>query len=273
VFTLQVLPGTTVRQQAQAYGLRFQERPPYYVLGTDTLSYAELRRLRRDLKRSVNIAPDAVEGMPEPRQHALIRRADPWGADAAGCVDQLWLLAPDLVPIDERVINRLAAHVDVVLRAGDLAVSTPILAATIRSNPSTIFDIYISGMEALPTAQSLRQWREALPCQPGYLDRVAIYQSVEPAAGYRRVSPRCFLLLPWTSTVEPADFRDIAEIIWRFDLAANDPVPLNAWYGAGGSGVWLHFMPACTASYRSQVMEAAEQWERETGRRIWFSNG
>jgi hypothetical protein len=272
IFTLQVLPGTAVRQQAQQYRLEFQERPPYYVLGTGTLSYAQLRQLRRDLKRGVNIAPDAVEGMPEPRRHALIRRADPCLTDAAGCIDQLWLLAAELMPIDERVINRMAAHVDVVLRAGELAASTPVLAAAIRSNPSTVFDIYISGEEALPAAQTLRQWREALPCQPGYLDRVAIYQSVEPAAGYRRVSPRCFLLLPWTSTVEPADFRDIAEIIWRFDLANNDPVPLRAWYGAGGSGVWLHFVPGCTASYRSQVMEAAEQWEQETGRRIWFTD-
>ncbi len=272
VFTLQVLPGTAVRQQAQQYQLGFQERPPYYVLGTDTLSYADLRRLRRDLKQGVNIAPDAVEGMPEPRRDALIRRADLWVADAAGCIDQLWWLAAELAPVDERVINRMAAHVDVVVRVDDMAAYTPVLAAAIRSNPSTIFDIYISGEEALPLAQTLRQWREALPCQPGYLDRVAIYQSVEPAAGYRRVSPRCFLLLPWTSTVEPTDFCDIAEIIWRFDLADNDPVPLKAWYGAGGIGIWLHFMPGCTASYRLQVIEVAEQWEQETGRRIWFTN-
>jgi radical SAM superfamily enzyme YgiQ (UPF0313 family) len=66
VFTLQVLPGTGVRQQAARHGLVFQERPPYYVLATDRLDYAALRGLRRRLKRGAGLDPDAVEGCPEP---------------------------------------------------------------------------------------------------------------------------------------------------------------------------------------------------------------
>jgi hypothetical protein len=79
-------------------------------------------------------------------------------------------------------------------------------------------------------------------------------------------------VLAWTSTVEPANFDNIAEVIWRFELAEGDAMPFNAWYGAGGIGVCVHFLPDCTASYRSQVIEALEQWQQETGRRVWFTD-
>jgi hypothetical protein len=32
-------------------------------------------------------------------------------------------------------------------------------------------------------------------------------------------------------------------------------------------------MPGCTAGYRAQVVEAAERWEQETGRRVWLAGG
>jgi radical SAM superfamily enzyme YgiQ (UPF0313 family) len=272
IFTLQVLPGTAVRQQHHQYELSFQERPPYYVLGTHCLNYANLRRLRRDLKQGANVPPDAVEGMPEPRRNALIRRAHSSAVDALGFIDQLWFLASEPVPVDERVVKRLAAHVDVVLKFEDVAAYTPFLATAIVSNPTTIFDVYFYCGEAPAPDHTLRQWRETLPFQPGYLDRVAVYQSVEPTQGYTRVSPRCFLVLPWTSTVDPTDFCDIAEIIWRFELAEDDSVPLNAWYGAEGSGVCLHFLPNYTERYRSQVIETIQQWEQETGRLVWLTD-
>jgi hypothetical protein len=270
VFTLQVLPGTAVRQQAQQYGLSFQERPPYYVLETASLSYADLRRLRRELKQAADVPPDAVEGMPEPRRDALVERTTPVAEDAYACVDQLWLLADAPLPADGW-IRRLAAHVDVVVRAEDLTLCAPMLAAAISSNPSTIFDIYLYCEEDPPAAHALIQWRAALPFQPGYLDRVAVYQAGDPEKGHTRVSPRCFLVLPWTSVVEPAHFASIVELIWRFELAEGDAVPFSAWYGAGGSGICLHFLPDCTEPYRSQVIAALEQWERESGRFVWLT--
>jgi radical SAM superfamily enzyme YgiQ (UPF0313 family) len=273
VFTLQVLPGTETRRQVAEYGLVYQDRPPYYILATDRLNYADLRQLRRELKEGANVPPDVVEGMPEPRRSALIRRSHSLADDSLRMIDQLWFLTPDPAPADELVVRRLAAQVDVVLSVEQLAVYTPFLAAAIGRNPSTIFDVYISCEQAPEPARALRQWRETLPYQTGYLDRVAVYQAGEPARGYTRVSPRCFLLLPWILPIEPADFRGIAEVIWRFALADNDPVPVNAWHGAGGAGIWLHFMPDCTPSYRSQVMAIVDRWEQETGRRIWLAGG
>jgi len=42
VFHLAVLPGTAFRQEAAGLGLRFQPRPPYYVLQTPTLEAADI---------------------------------------------------------------------------------------------------------------------------------------------------------------------------------------------------------------------------------------
>ncbi len=193
VFTLQVLPGTAVRQQAQDYGLRFQELPPYYVLATDRLGYADLRRLRRELKLGANVPPDAVEGMPEPRRDALVRRVALLAGGADGWIDQLW--PPALEPRADAT-RRWAAHVDVVARAEELATYTPLLAAALGDNPSTIVDLYLDCEATVPSAEALLAWRAALPFQPGYLDRVAVYQDGEPERGYTRVSPRCFLVLP-----------------------------------------------------------------------------
>jgi hypothetical protein len=150
------------------------------------------------------------------------------------------------------------------------AISAP-LAAALRDNPATIFDIYICCEDEVPSAAALRSWRDELPFQPGYLDRVAVYLSSDPTDGYTRVNPRLFLVLPWSSTVAPADFAGVAEAIWRFELAEGDAAPLGAWYGAGGLGVALSFAPGCTEEYRSQVMAELERWERETGRSVWLT--
>lgn len=167
-------------------------------------------------------------------------------------------------------VGRLASHVDVVLGGDDIAEYTPLLAAALSDNPSTTFDVYIGCEAEPPSPAALCRWRDELPFQPGYLDRVAVYQSRDPTEGYTRVNPRLFLVLPWSSTTEPAGFEGIAEVIWRFELMEGDAAPLGAWYSAGGAGIALRFLPGCTQSYRAQVMAELERWERETGRMVWL---
>lgn len=267
IFTLQVLPGTAVREQAARYGLQFQPRPPYYVLQTDRFRYAELRRLRRELKRAVDLPPDAVEGLPPPRPTALARRAGP----DLGMLDQLWLDATPPTEIDA-IAGQLAQHVDVVLHWAGLSAQTPLLAACIAANPAAIIDLYLLCPEVAPDPQTLHDWRAALPYQPGYLDRVAVYLDPEPEQGHRRVSPRCFVVLPWTATVDPATYRDVAELIWQFELAEADAVPFGAWYAAGGAGIWLDFAPGCSAVYQAAVLGEIREWARETGRLVWLAD-
>jgi len=268
VFTLQVLPGTAVRQQAEQYRLEFQQRPPYYVLQTDRFSYAELRRLRRELKQRIGVLPDAVEGLPEPRHTALQKGVD-LQTDAP--IAQLWLVDNIEALQADRIAARLARHVDVVLHAADLLHLTPLLSTCIAVNPSTIVDLYLLCDEDPPMPAALCTWRDALPYAPGYLDRVAVYLDVEPSAGHRRVSPRLFLVLPWTSTVDPQQYSAIADVIWQFVLEEGDVVPFGAWLAAGGSGIWLHFGPSCTEAYRAAIAVQVHSWEQETGCRVWIA--
>ena len=48
VFNLAILPGTAFRSEAEQLGLRFQPRPPYYVLETPTLQSSDLYELMAD---------------------------------------------------------------------------------------------------------------------------------------------------------------------------------------------------------------------------------
>lgn len=269
IFTLQVLPGTAVREQAERYGLQFQPRPPYYVLQTDRFRYTDLRRLRRELKHAVDLPHDAVEGLPRPRPTALARRAAPM-PDLVGLA-QLWLDVAPPTEIDATA-QHLAQHVDVVLPAAGLDAQTPLLAACIAANPAVIIDLYLLCAEAAPDPLALQDWRAALPYQPGYLDRVAVYLDPEPQLGHRRVSPHCFVVLPWTAAVDPAMYGDVAELIWEFELAEADAVPFGAWYAADGAGIWLHFSPGCSAAYQAAVLAEIHEWERETGRLVWLAD-
>jgi hypothetical protein len=214
IFTLQVLPGTAVRAEAHEYGMVYQERPPYYVLATDRLSYSALRRLRRELKLDAGLEPDLVEGMPLPRETALHGEQP-----VHGFVTRLVWSETGFQPSGPDVSTRLASHVDVLLPAQALAAATSTLAAAIKANPSTMIDLYLLCKGAPPTADELLRWREELPFTPGYLDRVAVYLNEEPFPAYRRVSPRLFLVLPWEAAIDPEPYNGVAEIIWAIDEA------------------------------------------------------
>ncbi|HEV3023631.1 MAG TPA: hypothetical protein VGX76_14250, partial [Pirellulales bacterium] len=60
VFNLSVLPGTAFRQEAQALGLTFQPRPPYYVLGTPTLRLEDCYDLMREAEERLGIEYDPL---------------------------------------------------------------------------------------------------------------------------------------------------------------------------------------------------------------------
>lgn len=266
VFTLQALPGTAVRRQAADYGLHFQARPPYYVLSTDRFSFATLRALRRELKTTAGLDPDAVEGMPVPRQTALSAALPAFRdmpvmhvrcMDAAAC-DALAEYAP-----------RLAAHVDLVLPAAWLERVTPALATWLTHNPTTLIDLYLLVDDAYPTPEELRRWRDQLPFVPGYLDRVAVFRNPAPAPAYQRVSPRVWLVLPWTAQVDPSAYADCAAIVWRFDLEHDSALPLGAWTAAGGSGIWLHLPSTLTPDARAALLAEARAWAADTGRMLW----
>lgn len=265
VFTLQVLPATAVREQATAYGLRYQQRPPYYVLETDRFSASQLRQLRRTLKLHADLDPNAIDGMPQPRATALTRRVPPVGTELIG---QLWLADAKALPKAE-IARRLGNHVDVVVRSDQLDQATLLLNACIAANPTGIIDLYILCSAVPPAVEELSAWRNMLQWQPGYLDRVAVYGSADLQAEYVRVSPRCFLVLPWTSTIAPAAYDQVAQIIWQFHLGAGEYMPFGAWRAAGGAGIWLHLDGEDIAQERAALLADIQAWQQASGRMVW----
>jgi radical SAM superfamily enzyme YgiQ (UPF0313 family) len=275
VFTLQVLPGTGARAEAQQYGLACQDRPPYYVLATDRLGYTELRRLRRELKSGAGLDPDEIEGCPPPNPDAL-RRPTTTACTAAPLwpsfrspqppiftpIDQLWLLDGDRTIWDAANANndRLARHVAVVARWADAAPLAELLARAIAENPAALFDCYLWA-DTPPASAELRAWRAELPYQPGYLDRVAVYRQTAPEPPHARVSPRLWLILLWAAQADPSQYIGIAEIIWEVELAAGETPPLSAWRAAGGAGVWV----------RGRTLSGEEQasWSEVIGGWVW----
>jgi hypothetical protein len=135
-----------------------------------------------------------------------------------------------------------------------------LLALAIDANPSTLFDCYLV-TEAPPEPGELRAWRAALPYQPGYLDRVAVYRRTRPEPDHERVSPRLWLVLPWTAQADPLTYDGVAQVIWTYDMAAGEEPPFRAWEAAGGAGVWV----------RGRLAEELAHWQALTGQRLWRS--
>src|SRR5258708_11350956 len=59
VFNLSILPGTAFRLEAAELGLRFQPRPPYYVLSTPTLRLEDLYQLMEEAREIFELDFDA----------------------------------------------------------------------------------------------------------------------------------------------------------------------------------------------------------------------
>ncbi|KAB8140462.1 B12-binding domain-containing radical SAM protein [Chloroflexia bacterium SDU3-3] len=243
-FTLQVLPGTAVRRDAQRYQIAHQPLPPYYVLATDRMDYATMRQLRREVKLGAGVDPDAVEGCPEPRRTLAGRE---------GALPATLALPHRSPPAAEQ----LAYHVDVALRWEDRAEHRALLEAYLRANPSGLLDLYIHA-DTTPSPAALRAWRDALPFAPGYLDRVAVYLREQPGPGYERIRPRLWLVVPWTEQIEPDDYAGAAQVIWRAEAEGGE-APLGAWRAAGGAGVWVE----------QATPEQAARWERAGELRVW----
>jgi hypothetical protein len=254
-FTLQMLPGTAVRQDAGQYVVSFQQRPPYYVLSTDRLSFEALRRLRAELRERAGIDPQLVEGCPPPRLNALAPGRAPGDAALIERVDLLRAGEPDAALFPP---GRLAAHIDLIASWEQLSGTWGAwLAAAIAANPSSLFDIYIVGRP--PAARELAAWRAGLPYQPGYLDRVAIFRRTTLEVPHDRVSPRMWLVPAWTSELDPDDYAGQAMVVWRYDMRDDLAAPVESWERAGGEGIWV----------RDRGEHCVAPWRATTSMLLW----
>jgi radical SAM superfamily enzyme YgiQ (UPF0313 family) len=182
VFNLSVLPGTAFRQEAEALGLRFQPRPPYYVLGTPTLRLEDCYELMHEAQErlaieydplpppSLNFAVDSMgkcikvdcdlEGPP----------ADGWPAPALRKQAlTLWLRSLDF----HARRNRAAEAIEQVL----------------ADNPFTTLQVVFepAGDPRRLSAVALEACTRACFRQPTYLDRFYAVQPGRPKGAKRMV--------------------------------------------------------------------------------------
>lgn len=213
-FNLAILPGTAFRQEADALGLKFQPRPPYYVLGTPTLQIEQFYELMHEAQQRLGIEYDPL---PPPalafdESDCLVRclRTDLDDEQASESSDAI-LSRPE----------RFAQALTLWLRSSDFHRDRNRAAQTIdrllAGNPFTTLQVVLEPIGRLHSLSLACLDACARACfrRPTYLDR---YYAVQP--GPPKGAKRLVVLAPLAQRplVEPewiADIADYGTIVWR----------------------------------------------------------
>ena len=179
VFNLAILPGTAFRSEADQLGLRFQPRPPYYVLETPTLQSSDLYELMAD-------AQDVFETEWDPFSDPKLVFDST--SDVVECVKiNLDQQLTGLPPAGKRAqaltlwfqAERLDDHVNTIKK---------IIAEVLEDCPHSSMQVILEpvGDPTLVTSQCVEQILATCYQQPNYLDR---YYSLNPQGllGSKRV--------------------------------------------------------------------------------------
>ncbi len=223
IFTLQVLPGTGVRSDAARFGLRYQTKPPYYVLATDQLSYSELRGLRWELREAAGLDPLAVEGLPQPQPAdwnspapaPLASAGTPIAHIAIDCAAPLAL--GQWQAHGAQLAQHVASHVVLKATHADLAVIEALCWPIAAANPSLHWDVIID--DPTVPAAALRELGARWPHTIGYLDRIAVYRRLTPSPDWYKITPRWWVVASWGSQHDPLAYEGVADWVWRVPSA------------------------------------------------------
>lgn len=212
VFNLSILPGTAFRHEAAELGLRFQPRPPYYVLGTPTLGLEDLYQLMDEARSIFELEFDAqprpILDFADEDQPARVWKFDLDRPLTGTCPPDhlqaftLWLWSSQFRQRGERIAQ--------------------LIRQILTANPFTTLQVVLEARDALPerlTASINPSLLRSLlaTCQETstYLDR---YYSVQPgrASGAKRlivVLPACLhaaLAESWREAVG-----EYATLVWQ----------------------------------------------------------
>jgi radical SAM superfamily enzyme YgiQ (UPF0313 family) len=233
VFHLSILPGTAFRHEAAELGLRFQSRPPYYVLQTPTLAAADLVGLLEEAQDLFELEFDAS---PPPRL-AVGDSGDP---------SRTWYV--DLDAPDEATPPALHAQAFTLwLRSADFASQqiaiVSLLRRLLRANPFTTLQVVLEPkrLDAADVCRSLdpqaaADWLAACQEQPTYLDK---YYALHP--GSPRAAKRLIVLLPFALRARLpaawlASWGEVATLVWRDPDAAELEAHELTWQECLASG-------------------------------------
>lgn len=282
LFHLQMLSGTELKNEAMAgkYGLVWQEAPPYFVLKTETLSFEDLWRLRRECLVSKGEDPNEITGLPQPSVFSLVEEPD---SDVCTTVGDKMPLQRMVVDFEEElpdfavIARRLASQVTVVLKIGEInprkiQVARQILAQLSRPNPSGFWNIFVHSERALSATES-SSLLTAVHHAEGYLDRLAVFtlQETDPARFKQWPSIRLYNIMP--SLHCPAVAPGLAQLVAQIDFEASETA--IAWHNRvqqvideGRINLLLNFPPNIDlAKVQETLMNLAFE-----NRELWFTD-
>lgn len=214
VFNLAILPGTAFRQEAEQLGLRFQPRPPYYVLETPALKLPDFYDLMAEAQE---VFDTEFDPLPPPELPELPCSA---AAELAHChyLDfDLPAPLPTALPPAERRTQAFTVWFAGKHLLRERATMTRLISELLADNPHTTLQIVLEPKEdpAAITVEFLEAVRAAGYRQPSYLDR---YYSISP--GGMKGAKRLVILLPMAVRSElDAGWIDAASeyasFVWR----------------------------------------------------------
>jgi radical SAM superfamily enzyme YgiQ (UPF0313 family) len=214
VFNLSILPGTAFRQEASALGLRFQPRPPYYVLDTPSLTRQELYGLMSEAQELLQMEfdpqpPPVLQFDPESLAHQA------WRLD----LDRPWYF-------ESSPSSRRAQAFTLWLKSANFqahALSTEELVLhVLHSNPFTTLQLVLEPADPASrrfqdtiTSELLAGLARTCHANPTYLDRYYAFQPGRPNGAKRVVvllpaEARTHLDAHWLE-----ELAGLATIVWR----------------------------------------------------------
>lgn len=239
VFNLAILPGTAFRQEAEQLGLAYQDRPPYYVLQTPTLSLEQMYGL---MEEAQEVFETEFDPLPPPVLNRGAYDCDVGHAVRANSVGRVSRPVPATLESRPTVARTACptAVIDLDADALDLppiavraqaftlwlrssrfdaqaSQAAEIVGQVLNENPFTTLQIILEplGDPRDLTTRTLEVLREACFRRPTYLDK---FYSVLP--GPPKGAKRLVIVVPveLRSDVEVAwldAIEDCAAIVWR----------------------------------------------------------
>ncbi len=189
VFQLAILPGTAFREEAQQLGLRFQPRPPYYVLETPTLKLPQMIELMAEAQELFGCEFDAP---PMPALDFPPTRTIGSTPHCRSIVDCIKIDFEDPAPINLPDPVQRAQALTLILRARNWDHAGPksaeLIETILRDNPHHTLQMVLiptAGITSLDISQ-VQTISQASLADPSYLDR---FYAMQPgrAMGAKRI--------------------------------------------------------------------------------------
>ena len=228
VFNLAVLPGTAFREESEQLGLRFQPRPPYYVLQTPALSRTDLYELMFEAQEIFDVEFDA---QPPPLLDGLhsdgICRID---LDAPQAISP----RPDA---RRQAFTLWLTSADFDARRDDVVA---IVRRVLADNPFTTLQVVLeSSAGDNLTIPALEEMASACHAHPTYLDK---YYALQPGGlnGAKRMVVIRSDRREWIPTEWIDDATKFASLVWTEEVAEEDLGPNEF----GSAHEWKEICPA-----------------------------